>query len=160
MQFNSLKERCQYEYCNQICYLPLTCKHCTSKFCEKHKRVEDHECKAEQKDSVQIIKCPICLDVIKYNGSQNVNAIVSSHIQSKGCVKTGPEAHKAAKAKVLRCHAAKCVKKLNSMNKTQCQRCRQWHCLKHRFEDFHQCDPSSFFEGRGNRVGGLVETKA
>lgn len=146
MEFENLKDRCNYQYCNQVCYLPLSCQSCSKKYCEKHKHEKAHDCSGESVGSKMVVKCPICLELLKYTNEQIVDDVVSEHILAKGCVALGPKAHQDAKDSVQRCHANKCLAKLTSLNKIQCKRCRQWHCLKHRFEDDHSCDPSAFFE--------------
>ena len=160
MEFGSLNKKCKYQYCNQICYLPLTCSSCSLQFCEKHKRIEDHECTSINKDSVLVVQCPICLSGVKYTSSQEVNEVISNHIVSQGCVQSGPKAHEEAKASIQRCHAHKCPTKLTALNKIQCKRCRQWHCLKHRFEEDHQCDPSIFFETRSHAQQGMIKVNS
>lgn len=151
MEFENLKQRCEYPICNQIEYLPIQCKYCSKWHCASHQRTDNHECKAKQFDSKMITECPMCLQKIEYLKDADVNLVVATHMSSGQCK---PENYQKVvkKRKGTRCKAAKCFKKLNSLNKIQCKRCRQFFCLSHRFADSHDCNPESFFAGRGRTI--------
>ena len=64
-----------------------------------------------------VVKCPICLEVLKYATGQIVDDVVTEHIVAKGCVAQGPKAHQDAQNSIQRCHTEKCYAKLTTLNK-------------------------------------------
>ena len=133
MEFDNLKHRCEYKYCNQIEYLPIQCKYCKKFFCSKHIHVDHHECTAAVTDDVRVIKCQDCGKMIKYMSRDNPKAVLHHHRASGECT------HSKKPEKVKRCAAPGCRKKLTSLNSFHCKKCDKHFCLKHRFPDDHDC---------------------
>lgn len=130
--FTDLGQHCSDPYCNQCDFLPFQCDCCNKVFCLDHFQYKDHNClKAENKDQRAAV-CPICKKSFALIGNasdENVSLIWERHISS-GC--TG-------RSQKPKCPAPGCREKLTELNTFDCTKCRQKVCLKHRFEDEHQC---------------------
>ena len=68
---------------------------------------------------------------------QDPNHVWAAHSTSGHCVQK-PDASGVRK-QVKKCMAEKCYAKLTTLNSVTCQQCLKEVCLKHRFEDDHQC---------------------
>jgi len=115
-------------------FLPLTCDACCKSFCSTHFRYEAHSCSkvAADKDK-RVIVCPICTDAIPLPAGKDANAIWEAHAASGKCHPPPPPKP--------RCPVAGCKEKLTAINSITCGSCGQTVCMKHRFEDSHECRP-------------------
>lgn len=143
MEFHNLNQRCEYTYCQQIEYLRVKCSNCNKSHCSAHQSKEAHECKGIIFDSKLAVGCPICGQMLSYLSGQKPDLVINAHMESKNCKAKNMVEKK--KKETLRCMVDKCLKKLTAVNKYQCRRCREFYCMKHRFEYSHQCNPERFF---------------
>jgi AN1-like Zinc finger len=84
-----------------------------------------------------VIICPICETRIKMKALQDPNQLWATHSASGKCVQKPDSSGRPQQAK--KCMADKCYAKLSTVNSVTCQQCLKEVCLKHRFEDDHQC---------------------
>lgn len=128
MENLAIGARCTLTYCNQKDYLPFACKLCGELFCHGH--MGDHECKRKDADNNFGIKCPDCLQTVKYTGADDAAAILAAHQRQATCTKK--QAPKTKKC--ISCHT-----KLTVINEHTCGGCGSSTCLKHRTADLHMC---------------------
>lgn len=131
MENLAIGARCTLTYCNQKDYLPFACKLCGELFCHDH--MGDHECKRKDADNNFGIKCPDCLQTIKYTGADNASAVLEAHRSQPTCTKKAP-------VKSKKCIS--CYTKLTPINEHTCVSCGAHTCLKHRVSDLHACRPT------------------
>ena len=72
---------------------------------------------------------------IKMQAKEDPNVIWNNHSDSGKCVPKQSEQSKPTK----KCMASKCYAKLTPINSVTCAQCCKEVCLKHRYEDDHQC---------------------
>ena len=117
--------------------MPFECDGCKKIHCTEHARPDDHRCVLPSDyDSIYVIICPICELRIKIKAKEDPNQIWESHSISGGCK---PKPQGASQHVAKKCMASKCYVKLNTINQVTCTKCLKEVCLKHRFEDDHQC---------------------
>ncbi|TNV87394.1 hypothetical protein FGO68_gene889 [Halteria grandinella] len=125
------------EHCHQQDFLPFECDGCKVIFCTEHARAEDHKCRLPSDyDSIIVIICPICEMRIKLKKKDDPNEAWNRHSLDGTCA---PKLHAGGKQVMRKCMAEKCYVRLNSINSVSCAKCLKEVCLKHRFEDDHQC---------------------
>ncbi|CAE7787007.1 SAP16 [Symbiodinium sp. CCMP2592] len=126
---------CSFASCRQLDFLPFKCDACQGIFCQEHFAYASHNCQRAHSSSVQVLICPMCDCTVRMRADEDPNITWERHF-NQGCKqrlpsKTGPR----------RCPVAGCKEKLGPSNKFDCPRCNQTVCLKHRFEDAHDCRP-------------------
>ncbi|OLP86968.1 Zinc finger AN1 and C2H2 domain-containing stress-associated protein 16 [Symbiodinium microadriaticum] len=99
----------------------------------------------------QVLICPMCDCTVRMRPDEDPNITWERHF-NQGCKqrlpsKTGPR----------RCPVAGCKEKLGPSNKFDCPRCNQTVCLKHRFEDAHDCRKKKK-KSLGQRIGACSST--
>ncbi|KAI1333010.1 AN1-like zinc finger protein [Xylariaceae sp. FL0255] len=122
-------KHCQYEYCNQLDFLPFICPSCKHTFCQDHFNEEKH-------------KCEHAGDW----GKGRREAELAKHYAGEGKRMRDFVSEKP-------CHAPNCKTRIGtSLNQgVHCDRCNYDYCLKHRFREEHDCDK---IEHVGARPGG------
>lgn len=125
---------CSDPYCRQCDFLPFTCDGCGKIFCKDHFRCEEHNCPAAKAKDRRVVVCALCGKAVPHGHGEEANAVLERHIESGDCRPTT-----AASASKPRCPARGCKEKLTSINSFQCGPCGQRVCMKHRFEDQHDC---------------------
>ena len=123
--------KCSLNYCNQNDYLPFACKLCKDMFCHDH--MGNHECGKKHSDDIRGMKCPDCLETLKYTGAEDSEVVLQNHKNNNKCVKKLPQKSK----KCITCYT-----KLTQINIHECNTCHQLTCLKHRVPGWHTCNPS------------------
>ncbi|DAZ97894.1 TPA: hypothetical protein N0F65_012157 [Lagenidium giganteum] len=134
-------EHCYVAQCNQVDFLPFTCDCCDKVYCLEHRSYDAHECPSAGSKDRRVIKCPVCGDHFHWTSDQDVNEVWEAHARSNQCTNERLQAMRAAKKKKkkARCAADRCREVLLSSNTYHCTACNQDVCLKHRFEDDHNC---------------------
>ena len=135
MEFQSLKTHCSEPYCNMLTYVPIQCSDCKNYFCQKHINSDQHKCK--NSTNIKSFTCPRCSQLIKYNESDDVNAIFYSHETTEcqaelmGIVipPDNPD----------RCPVKGCKNVLNPVTEYKCTKCNKRCCMAHRFPNQHFC---------------------
>ncbi|KOS22880.1 AN1-type zinc finger protein 1 [Escovopsis weberi] len=110
-------KHCQYDYCNQLDFLPFFCQSCTKTFCLDHRSESAHKCAnpgawAERKRQAQLAKPSI-----------GQGRVLRDRIPEKPCA--SPE----------------CATTIGTALTpgVHCDTCNRDYCLKHRFRDDHDC---------------------
>eukprot|EP00405_Crypthecodinium_cohnii_P020303 CAMPEP_0206472978 /NCGR_PEP_ID=MMETSP0324_2-20121206/32563_1 /ASSEMBLY_ACC=CAM_ASM_000836 /TAXON_ID=2866 /ORGANISM="Crypthecodinium cohnii, Strain Seligo" /LENGTH=189 /DNA_ID=CAMNT_0053947763 /DNA_START=82 /DNA_END=651 /DNA_ORIENTATION=+ len=140
--FSDRGHHCSDPYCNQQDLLPTTCDACHKVFCAQHFKYEAHSCPVGRHASdKRVIICPLCQKPLPWKQGEDENALCEAHFMSGECHPQAVGAGQAPKPAVKRCPVAGCKEKLTTLNTVSCGRCRQNVCLKHRYEDSHNCTP-------------------
>ncbi|GJM98898.1 hypothetical protein PR202_ga15950 [Eleusine coracana subsp. coracana] len=133
--FPDLGAHCDNPDCNQLDFLPFVCDGCDNTFCAEHRTYMAHACanKAAADQGRTVVVCEACGAAIeRTSGGQNdEQAILAAHARSRQC--------DPAKKRKPRRPAARCRETLTFSNTSQCKRCEQKVCLKHRFPGDHEC---------------------
>lgn len=113
---------------------------------QEHFSYTSHNCLKAAQNSVQagcqselpgrqVIVCPMCTEAVRLRADEDPNATWERHFR-QSCRRSLP-----SKTGPPRCPVAGCKEKLGPSNKFDCKRCGQTVCLRHRFEEEHQCRP-------------------
>ncbi|KAI5463514.1 hypothetical protein BGZ63DRAFT_194362 [Mariannaea sp. PMI_226] len=110
-------KHCEYDYCNQLDFLPFFCQSCRKTFCLDHRSETTHKCAnagawAERKRLAQLSQPSI--------GS---NKVLRDKISQKPCA--SPD--------------CKTVVGTSLTPGVHCETCNRDYCLKHRFKEDHDC---------------------
>mmetsp|Transcript_41351 Transcript_41351/g.103868 ORF Transcript_41351/g.103868 Transcript_41351/m.103868 type:complete len:168 (+) Transcript_41351:68-571(+) len=150
--FSDCGAHCSDPYCRQKDLLPMKCDGCAKVFCSAHFKYEEHNCpKGLASRDKRVIVCPLCSQAVPLPAGEDENAVWEAHAASGHC--RPPQAAPAAKP---RCPVPGCKEKLTMLNTFDCKRCRKTVCMKHRFEDTHQCQEAARGcreESRGGPAG-------
>lgn len=156
---------CPWPGCNQLSFLPLSCRGCKKAFCEAHYKPEGHRCPVESayQEDVTAITCPVCNRVVpvprEIDSTKRLdpNGIVMEHIE-RGC--PNPGLSTVPPKKVHKCSF--CPSK--ELMLVQCRDCFKPFCLKHRHPEDHKCKSSSVSadarRGNNSSSSSLVSTSA
>eukprot|EP00931_Biecheleriopsis_adriatica_P074974 TRINITY_DN4893_c0_g1_i1.p1 TRINITY_DN4893_c0_g1~~TRINITY_DN4893_c0_g1_i1.p1 ORF type:complete len:205 (-),score=30.18 TRINITY_DN4893_c0_g1_i1:57-602(-) len=133
--FSDCGKRCEHPYCGQQDMLPFQCDACGKTYCSHHLGYEAHSCpKGHASKDRRVIVCPLCTTALPHPAGEDENAIWERHMASGNCKPREP-------AKSNRCPVKGCKEKLTFSNSCSCGTCGIKVCLKHRFEDQHECKP-------------------
>lgn len=137
MEFQNLGKNCSEPTCRQIDFLPVTCKLCTKVFCLDHQNPSAHHCPEADLGDRKAIICPVCHKTLQFEvGKGSEEEAWNRHVLT-GC--KGSNLQKGSPEKGNVCAAKGCKTKLTSVNEYQCKKCSKKVCLKHRFEEDHEC---------------------
>lgn len=124
---------CAVETCRQHDFLPFTCDRCHLAFCLEHFRYADHACsKAAGMDNRALV-CPLCEKGIRMVPGEDPSITWEQHVQ-EGCA-SGSGGGTAQR----RCPVRGCREALTASGSLRCGTCGWRVCLRHRFEDAHDC---------------------
>lgn len=126
---------CSFDRCHQLDFLPFKCDACHQVFCQEHFSYTSHNCARADQKTVQVIICPMCEAAVRLRADEDPNVTWDRHFR-QGCAKSLP-----SKTGPKRCPVAGCKEKLGPSNKFDCQKCGQTVCLRHRYEEEHDCRP-------------------
>eukprot|EP00927_Polykrikos_kofoidii_P030735 TRINITY_DN26460_c0_g1_i1.p1 TRINITY_DN26460_c0_g1~~TRINITY_DN26460_c0_g1_i1.p1 ORF type:complete len:277 (-),score=27.36 TRINITY_DN26460_c0_g1_i1:121-840(-) len=124
---------CDLKECRQQDFLPFVCDRCHGKFCLDHFRYADHACPQAAGLDNRVLVCPLCAKGVKLVPGEDPDLTWQTHARAD-C----PGGVSSASSKA-RCPVRNCKEKLTSLNTFNCTRCGACVCLKHRFEDAHNC---------------------
>eukprot|EP00434_Breviolum_minutum_P005765 symbB.v1.2.005080.t1/scaffold292.1/size239810/24 len=128
---------CSFARCHQLDFLPFKCDACHQVFCQEHFSYTSHNCARAEQNSVQVILCPICEAAVRLRAGEDPNITWDRHFR-ENCTRSSP-----SKTGPRRCPVAGCKEKLGPSNKFDCQKCGQTVCLRHRYEEEHDCRPAA-----------------
>eukprot|EP00933_Yihiella_yeosuensis_P053616 TRINITY_DN51890_c0_g1_i1.p1 TRINITY_DN51890_c0_g1~~TRINITY_DN51890_c0_g1_i1.p1 ORF type:complete len:193 (+),score=22.71 TRINITY_DN51890_c0_g1_i1:69-581(+) len=136
--FSDCGKHCEDPYCRQQDLLPLQCNACGKTYCSNHFSYEAHSCpKGRKETDKRVIVCPLCQEAIPLPFGEDENEVWERHFSTtcrpKTTAATGPP----------RCPVRGCKEKLTFSNSCTCDKCKLKVCLKHRYEEDHECRPSS-----------------
>lgn len=137
MDFQNLGKNCTEPTCRQKDFLPVTCKLCTQVFCLEHQDPSAHHCPKADLGDRKALVCPVCHKTLRYEvGKGSEEEAWNRHVLTE-C--KGSNMQKESPEKGNLCAAKGCKAKLTSINEYQCKKCGKKVCLKHRFEEEHEC---------------------
>merc|ERR1712232_377022 len=91
----------------------------------------------------RVIICPLCTKALPHPAGEDANVIWEQHASSAECrPATANSAASSGGVAKPKCPVKGCKEKLTSINKFKCPTCSQCVCMKHRFEDQHDCRPA------------------
>lgn len=144
MEFPHLGKQCGNKECKQLDFLPMKCDACSQIFCNEHIHYNTHSCTESYKKDNQVPVCPLCNKLIPVKKEEMVDVVVGQHIDSD--CQSDP-AKERRKVYTNKCSKKGC--KVKEMIPVRCEKCRLNYCLKHRFEDDHNCQG---FQGSGQSI--------
>ncbi|CAE8647500.1 unnamed protein product, partial [Polarella glacialis] len=80
---------CNLPTCNQLDFLPFKCDACKSTFCQDHFPYASHSCRHANKDSAQVIICPLCTVPIRLKTGEDPNLTWENHF-TQSCQQSLP----------------------------------------------------------------------
>mmetsp|Transcript_50921 Transcript_50921/g.80784 ORF Transcript_50921/g.80784 Transcript_50921/m.80784 type:complete len:179 (-) Transcript_50921:174-710(-) len=132
--FGDCGVHCANPYCRQKDFLPTACDACGEVFCSEHFKYDAHDCPKGRADKdKRVIVCPICTKGVSLPPGEDPNRVWETHAASGDCHPPPPPKPK--------CPVSGCKEKLTSISSITCGTCGQKVCMKHRFEDSHDCRP-------------------
>ncbi|KAL4965342.1 AN1-type zinc finger protein [Aspergillus stella-maris] len=110
----SIGRHCQYEYCNQLDFLPFRCESCRGTYCLDHRTETAHRCPNEGE------------------WAQRRNGTTSA---------TSTPTQKPTIYNSDQCAHVSCKTLVNTLKDpgVKCPDCRREYCLKHRLKEEHDC---------------------
>lgn len=151
--FSDIGTNCSLERCRERDFLPFKCEHCSRRYCLIHRTPESHECPVWNKRQREptTIRCSTCANVVRVDSSKESHRALEEHVR-EGC----------STAKVPeRCQATGCQTHLKPSNSVRCNKCHKKVCLRHRYEDTHQCHiPASSRDNEWTCVGCGVHNRS
>ncbi|SBT72279.1 AN1-like zinc finger family protein [Plasmodium ovale] len=126
--FSDFIKKCELEGCRNHDFLPFKCEYCGMKFCELHKKAQDHACSMlAQIDIKKVVLCEQCNVALPDKPEE-----IKKHLIYK-CP------HKKKKTPVMICNHQGCRTVLNDINTYICRECKKNFCLPHRYCFSHNC---------------------
>jgi AN1-type zinc finger protein 1 len=110
-------KHCQYEYCNQLDFLPFLCQSCRKTFCLDHRTETSHKCVNEGAWAERKRKA----ELAKHN------------------IGEGRTLHDRVSEKPCATPACKTVIGTSLKPGVHCSSCNRDYCLKHRLKEDHDC---------------------
>eukprot|EP00933_Yihiella_yeosuensis_P073371 TRINITY_DN82019_c0_g1_i1.p1 TRINITY_DN82019_c0_g1~~TRINITY_DN82019_c0_g1_i1.p1 ORF type:complete len:230 (-),score=33.36 TRINITY_DN82019_c0_g1_i1:482-1114(-) len=130
-------KHCAVAHCRQCDFLPFTCSQCQDVFCLDHFRFEAHNCPNAAGLDQRVLVCPLCGSGVKLVQGEDPNITWERHVApGGGCAHSSGSSKVTSKA---RCPVPGCKEILTSSGSISCPKCNLKTCLKHRFEDQHDC---------------------
>uniref|UniRef100_A0A1D2ACU5 Zinc finger AN1 and C2H2 domain-containing stress-associated protein 16 n=2 Tax=Auxenochlorella protothecoides TaxID=3075 RepID=A0A1D2ACU5_AUXPR len=143
----SVGTHCAFPDCNQLDFLPFTCKHCRGVFCLEHRSQAQHECARRDAEPGTLV-CPVCALAIRPRPGESPDAAFEKHASSGAC---DPSNYSKVHHKP-RCPAPRCRERLTSVSAFTCKDCGTTVCLAHRLPSDHAC--TSLAAPGGSRAQG------
>mmetsp|Transcript_71179 Transcript_71179/g.133127 ORF Transcript_71179/g.133127 Transcript_71179/m.133127 type:complete len:168 (-) Transcript_71179:317-820(-) len=139
--FSDKGRHCSHPYCKQQDFLPFECDLCHQTLCKDHLRYEDHDCPHKSVKDVRVEVCPICDITIKKVDGEDLAVTLEKHAGTPECLSAAQARAALQEKRTQRCPVRGCKAKLTESGSVCCQTCGVRTCLKHRFEDQHECKP-------------------
>ena len=160
MEFARVGKHCSMHDCHQQDFLPFQCQFCAEVFCGDHRRPDDHKCTAGGYDAADdnfVIVCPICEGRISMKGTgasprgnyekddkgelkksprTTADKVWQLHVDRGDCAR---EQQRHASQPEQTCGYGPCNEKLKTQKSVLCRKCGLTLCIKHRFDDAHEC---------------------
>jgi predicted nucleic acid binding AN1-type Zn finger protein len=110
-------KHCEYEYCNQLDFLPFHCQSCKKTFCLDHRTETAHKCAnagawAERRRQAQLAQPSI-----------GAGKMLRDHVSEKSCASP----------------SCKTTVGTSLTPGVHCSTCNRDYCLKHRLQEDHDC---------------------
>ena len=130
-------KHCADPTCKQLDFLPFTCTNCSKTFCLDHRDPVSHNCELANLGDKKVMLCPFCQKTIYYQVGKELEIDVLTRHSTTDCNPQMNGKHIANNLNV--CPVKGCKVKLTELNKYECKKCGKKVCLKHRFEEDHEC---------------------
>jgi hypothetical protein len=124
---------CSNEMCKQLDFLPITCAHCSRRFCAGC--LSSHRASCSPVDDQSVVVCPMCARGVTFKAGEDPNVVIEEHQRQGRC---DPGNYKRVHER-KRCCGNGCREKLTTVNVYVCKTCGQETCVKHRFPESHGC---------------------
>ncbi|XP_060554875.1 AN1-type zinc finger protein 2A-like isoform X2 [Ruditapes philippinarum] len=134
MEFPHIGKHCFQKDCKQLDFLPMKCDACSEIFCNDHIHYNTHSCPDSYKKDNQVPVCPLCNKPIPLKKGELPDTVVGRHIDSD--CQSDP-AKERRKVYTNKCSMKGC--KVKELIPVKCDKCHKNYCLRHRFEDDHDC---------------------
>lgn len=133
-------KHCQFDYCNQLDFLPFYCQSCAKTFCLDHRSETAHKCShagawAERRRQANLAKPSI-----------GAGRPLRDKISQKPCAHASP--------------ACKTVIGTSLTPGVHCDRCNRDYCLKHRLQEDHDCKNLTPLGARVPQIDVAEKTKS
>ncbi|KAL1925373.1 uncharacterized protein VTP21DRAFT_256 [Calcarisporiella thermophila] len=162
MEFPELGKHCAHSDCNQLDFLPYSCKYCKQSFCQDHWKALDHNCPEYTPFDVRVPVCPICDQPVPINRGEDPNIKMNRHI-SDGCP---PTSHSSPTSTSGNGNGSNASKKSNHCSFRNCRtrvlvpivcsKCQLSFCVKHRLYSDHNCAANDSTIGTRNTPQALA----
>lgn len=121
---------CQYNYCNQLDFLPFRCESCKGTYCLDHRTETAHKCAHAGEWAAAARR--------KATGAAGNNSSLSPSLSPSGTSGNG----KPSLLTATQCSHPQCRTYINTLNSVAvaCPTCRRHYCLKHRLREDHSCN--------------------
>lgn len=131
---------CALASCRRLDFLPFRCESCGDTFCLDHFRVAAHACPKASGVENRVLVCPFCRRSLPLLAHEDPSITWQRHVDSTcPCPNGTKEPTQHARPK---CPAKDCKQVLTISNSLICEQCGVRVCLKHRYEDCHDCVPA------------------
>eukprot|EP00928_Gymnodinium_smaydae_P023120 TRINITY_DN19203_c0_g1_i1.p1 TRINITY_DN19203_c0_g1~~TRINITY_DN19203_c0_g1_i1.p1 ORF type:complete len:265 (-),score=49.37 TRINITY_DN19203_c0_g1_i1:111-905(-) len=128
--------RCAVLECSRVDFLPFTCDRCNKVHCLDHFRYADHACPHAAGLDNRVLVCPLCAKGVRLVAEEDPNLTWETHMLTD-CA--GGGAGPSGAPKKERCPVPGCKEALTQSNCVTCPKCKKRVCLKHRYEESHEC---------------------
>lgn len=126
---------CALPECSQLDFLPFRCDRCGKSFCLEHFRYSAHQCPNAVGLDNHVLVCPLCRRSVPLQADEDPNRRWDLHVSTDCPYPNGRPSEK----RQARCPVSGCKELLTASSSLVCQRCKKRVCLKHRYEDAHEC---------------------
>ena len=119
---DSIGQRCEFAYCNQLDFLPFRCDSCHHTYCLDHRTETSHKCAHAGAWAANRRKNSI--------GRNGTTSSLSGHLSHKPTLRTATQ-----------CSNPTCKTFINTTQSQaiHCPTCNREYCLKHRLRESHSC---------------------
>lgn len=116
---DAIGSHCQYDYCNQLDFLPFRCESCRGTFCLDHRTETGHKCSRAGEWAAA-----------RRKAAGLTSATNGNNIQGKPTLVTASQ-----------CSHTHCNTYIDTLNAVGvgCTTCNRRYCLKHRLREDHSC---------------------
>ncbi|KAI9370630.1 hypothetical protein BJX61DRAFT_544426 [Aspergillus egyptiacus] len=113
----SIGRHCEYEYCNQLDFLPFRCESCRGTYCLEHRTETAH-------------RCPHAGEWARRRQNATPHSTTSSTPTEKPTIYNSDQ-----------CAHVSCKTLINTLKDpgVRCPECRREYCLRHRLREEHDC---------------------
>ncbi|CEM04661.1 unnamed protein product [Vitrella brassicaformis CCMP3155] len=137
-EFSDVGAHCSDPYCRQKDFLPFVCNLCNKTYCLEHFKPESHQCPRAAAVDRRVMICPLCLDSFPMVAGESCDVTFERHTRTS----CRPDLYETRRAQQkATCPVKGCKAKLTAVNSFVCPRCKQKVCMKHRWQEDHDCRP-------------------
>ncbi|PGH06407.1 hypothetical protein GX51_02419 [Blastomyces parvus] len=141
----SIGRHCQFEFCNQLDFLPFRCESCKGTFCLDHRTETTHK----------------CTHAGEWAAARRKNSVGATGTRSGSMISSLPPV-KPTVYNSTQCSHPSCKTLIHTLQNTgvHCNECNRQYCLKHRLREDHDCAKLVPIGARPTRQGPSQAEKA